>query len=213
MKKGILGKKLGMTQIFLPDGRLAPVTVVQAGPCVITQRKTVESDGYQAIQVGFEQLPENRAAKLINKPKTGHFKKAGVAPMRYVRELRLESIDGMEVSSVINADVFAPGDHVDVVGRSKGKGTQGPISRWGLGRGPMAHGSKYHRGQGSLSANSYPARVFKNKKMAGHTGSERITVQNLEVVRVDAERNLLIVRGAVPGARGSLVIIRDSIKA
>ncbi len=213
MKKAIVGKKLGMTQVFLPDGRIAPVTVVQAGPCTVTQLKTVDKDGYTAVQVGFDAIPENRVKKLVNKPEKGHFDKAGVAPTRALRELRLESVDGLSVGAVIKSDVFAAGDKIDVIGTSKGKGTLGPIQRWNMSRGPMAHGSKYHRGLGSMSANSDPSRVFKNKHMAGRTGHERVTIQDLEVVRVDAERDLILVRGAIPGPAGGLVIIRDSVKA
>ncbi len=213
MKKGILGKKLGMTQIFMADGRLCPVTVVQAGPCPVTQKKTVETDGYVAIQVGFDAYPENRVKKLTNAPQRGIFQKAGVAPQRHTRELRLESIEGYEVGKDILVSVFAAGEHVDVKGVSKGKGTQGPIKRWNQSRGPMAHGSKYHRGLGSMSANTDPARVFKNKKMAGRMGFEKTTVQNLEVVRVDEARNLLLLKGAVPGPKGGLLIVCDTVKA
>lgn len=213
MKKAILGRKLGMTQIFLKDGRVVPVTVVQAGPCTVVQKKTVEKDGYQAVQVGFDEMPENRAKKLLNKPKLGHFAKAGVKPMRVLREFRLEDTSGYEVGQEIKADAFGEGDVIDVVGKSKGKGTLGAIARWGLHRGPMAHGSKYHRGQGSMGANSDPSRVFKNKKMAGRKGNTRITIQNLTVVRVDAERNIILVKGALPGANGSLLVIRNAVKA
>jgi len=213
MKKAIIGRKMGMTQVFTPNGHLVPVTVVLAGPCTVVQKKTVESDGYAAVQVGFDVVPENRVKKLVNKPKLGHFKKAGVKPTRYLRELRLDVIDDLDVGGVIEVSVFEEGDKVDVIGTSRGKGTLGPIARWGLHRGPMAHGSKYHRGLGSMSANSYPGRVFKNKKMAGRTGNARTTVQNLEVVRVDAERNLLLIKGAVPGSMGSLVTVSNSIKA
>ena len=212
MKKAILGKKLGMTQIFSNDGHVVPVTVVEAGPCTVVQKKTVERDGYSSVQVGFLALEDNRAKKLKNKPELGHFEKAGVKPTRFLRELRLDDAENMEVGQVIKADVFAEGDKVDVIGKSKGKGFTGAITRWGLTRGPMAHGSKYHRGQGSMSANTNPSRVFKNKKMAGHKGSERVTVQNLEVVKVDAERNLVLIKGALPGANGSLVIIRNTVK-
>ena len=213
MKKAILGKKLGMTQVFASDGRVVPVTVVEAGPCTVVQKKTVQRDGYSSVQVGFMTLEENRAKKLKNKPELGHFAKAGVAPTRVLRELRLDDAEQMEVGQVIKADVFNEGDKVDVTGTSKGKGFTGAITRWGMTRGPMAHGSKYHRGQGSMGANTNPSRVFKNKKMAGHKGSQRVTVQKLEIVRVDAERNLLLIKGAVPGANGALIIIRDSVKA
>lgn len=213
MKKAILGTKVGMTQLFLEDGRVVPVTVVEAGPCTVVQKKTVERDGYSAIQVGFKTLSESRAKKLKNKPEQGHFKKAGVAATRYLREFRLEDAQNYEVGQLINVEVFAKGDAVDVTGTSKGHGYTGAILRWNQHTGPMAHGSKYHRGVGSLSANSDPSRVFKNKHMAGQWGHERVTVQNLEVVRVDGERNLLFVKGALPGPNGGLLMIRDSIKA
>ena len=213
MKKAILGTKVGMTQLFLEDGRVVPVTVVEAGPCTVVQKKTVERDGYSAIQVGFKTLPESRAKKLKNKPEQGHFKKAGVAATRYLRELRLDDADTYEVCQNIEVGVFAKGDSVDVTGTSKGHGYSSPIIRWNQHTGPMAHGSKYHRGVGSLSANSDPSRVFKNKHMAGQWGHERVTVQNLEVVRVDGERNLLFVKGALPGPNGGLLVIRDSVKA
>jgi len=212
MKKAILGKKIGMTQLFLADGRLAPVTVVEAGPCVVTQIKTKDSDGYEAVQVGFGELAEQRAKKLKNKPELGHFKKAGVAATRYLREFRFDDIAPYSVGDTIKCDVFAEGDRVDVTGISKGHGYTGVIQRWNQHTGPMAHGSKYHRGVGSLSANSTPSRVFKNKKMAGQYGGERVTVQNLEVIRVDGERNLIMIRGALPGATGCLLIIRDTVK-
>ena len=213
MKKAILGTKVGMTQLFLEDGRVVPVTVVEAGPCTVVQKKTVERDGYSAIQVGFKTLSESRAKKLKNKPEQGHFKKAGVAATRYLREFRLDDAQNYEVGQLINVDVFAKGDSVDVVGTSKGHGYTGAILRWNQHTGPMAHGSKYHRGVGSLSANSDPSRVFKNNHMSGQWGHERVTVQNLEVVRVDGERNLLFVKGALPGPNGGLLMIRDSVKA
>lgn len=212
MDKAILGTKIGMTQIFLADGRLMPVTVVQAGPCTVTQVKTKKSDGYEAVQVGFGELAEARAKKLKNKPELGHFEKAGVPAKRYLREFRLSDISSYKVGDEIKADVFAEGDKVDVVGTSKGRGFTGVVQRWNQHTGPMSHGSKYHRGVGSLSANSDPSRVFKNKRMPGQYGGERVTVQNLEVVKVDAERNLLMIKGAVPGANGALVIVRNSVK-
>ena len=212
MKKAILGKKIGMTQIFVDDGRLVPVTVVEAGPCTVTMVKTAETDGYEAVQVGFGELTEQRAKKLLNKPEQGHFAKAGVAPARHLREFRFEDISGYSVGDAIKCDVFAAGDKIDVIGTSKGHGYTGVIQRWNQHTGPMSHGSKYHRGVGSLSANSDPSRVFKNKKMAGQYGCERVTIQNLEVVKVDAERNLLMIKGAIPGANGSLVMVRDAIK-
>ena len=213
MKKAIVGKKVGMTQVFSPDGRLIPVTVIQAGPCTVVQKKTVENDGYAAVQVGFDTIPKHRVKKLVNKPQAGHFKKAGVAPTRKLREFRFEDSDAYEIGQVIKADVFAEGDKVDVTGISKGHGYTGTIRRWNQHTGPMAHGSKYHRGVGSLSANSDPSRVFKNKKMAGRYGGEKVTVQNLEIVRVDAERNLILIKGAVPGAKGCLLFIRNTVKA
>ena len=213
MKKAIVGKKIGMTQIFTDDGRLVPVTVVEAGPCKVVQKKTTESDGYDAVQVGFDTLAENRAKKLVNQPLTGHFKKAGVAPTRYLRELRLDNVAGLEVGNELTVSQFENGDKIDVSGISKGHGYTGAIQRWNQHTGPMAHGSKYHRGVGSLSANSDPSRVFKNKKMAGQYGGERVTIQNLEIVKVDAERNLIMIKGAIPGANGSLVMVRDAVKA
>ena len=212
MKKAIVGKKVGMTQVFTPDGRLIPVTVIQAGPCPVVQKKTVETDGYEAVQVGFDEIPENRVKKLVNKPEAGHFKKAGVAPCRKLREFRFEDAASYEVGQVIKCDVFAEGDKVDISGISKGHGFTGAIQRWNQHTGPMAHGSKYHRGVGSLSANSDPSRVFKNKHMSGHYGVEKVTIQNLSVVRVDAERNLLLVRGAVPGPNGGTLIVREAVK-
>ena len=212
MEKAILGKKIGMTQIFLQDGRLVPVTVVEAGPCPVTQVKTVQSDGYEAVQVGFGELAEERAKKLKNKPELGHFAKAGVPATRYLRELRLDDITSYKVGDQITCDVFVEGDHVDVTGTSKGHGFSGTIQRWNQHTGPMKHGSKYHRGVGSMGANSDPSRVFKNKHMPGQYGCERVTVQNLEIVKVDAERNLLMIKGAIPGANESLVTIRNAVK-
>ena len=209
MKKAILTTKVGMTQIFDEDGVLTPVTVLQAGPCVVTQVKTVENDGYAAVQVGFGDIRE----KLVNKPMKGHFAKAGVAPKRFVREFRLEDAESYAVGQEIKADVFAAGDKVDATAKSKGKGFQGAIKRHGQSRGPMAHGSKYHRHAGSNGSATTPGRVFKGKKMPGHMGAVRITVQNLEVVRVDAEQNLILVKGAVPGPKKSLVMIKESTKA
>ena len=212
MKKAIIGKKLGMTQIFLQDGRLVPVTVIQAGPCTVVQKKTIEKDGYEAVQMGFEEIPQNRVEKLVNKPQAGHFKKANVAPMRTLREFRLDDCASYEVGQVIKSDVFAEGDYVDISGISKGHGFSGAIYRWHQHTGPMAHGSKYHRGLGSMSANSDPSRVFKNKHMPGHYGVEKVTVQNITVVKVDAERSLLLVHGAVPGPKEGLLLIRNARK-
>ncbi|WP_455390924.1 50S ribosomal protein L3 [Frisingicoccus sp.] len=209
MKKAILTTKVGMTQIFNEDGVLTPVTVLQAGPCVVTQVKTVDNDGYSAVQVGFGDIRE----KLVNKPMKGHFAKAGVAPKRFVREFKLEDAESYTVGQEIKADVFAVGDKIDATAKSKGKGFQGAIKRHGQSRGPMTHGSKYHRHAGSNGSATTPGRVFKGKKMAGHMGAVRITVQNLEVVRVDAEQNLILVKGAVPGPKKSLVMIKESTRA
>ena len=209
MKKAILATKVGMTQIFNEDGVLTPVTVLQAGPCVVTQVKTVENDGYSAVQVGFGEKRE----KLVNKPMKGQFDKAGVSYKRYVREFRFENAEEYKVAQEIKADIFAAGDKVDATAISKGKGFQGAIKRHGQHRGPMAHGSKFHRHQGSNGACSDPSRVFKGKKMAGHMGNKKVTVQNLEIVKVDAENNLLLVKGAVPGPKKSLVTIKETVKS
>ena len=208
MKKAILGKKIGMTQMFRADGTMIPVTVIEAGPCPVIQKKTVGTDGYEAVQVGFGELRE----KLSNKPRTGHFAKAGVKPLRYMREFKLDDANSYQVGQVIKADLFTEGDKIDVRGVSKGKGFQGVIKRHNQHRGKMTHGSHYHRGVGSMSANSSPSRVFKHKNLPGHMGSETVTVQNLEVVRVDAERNLLLVKGAVPGPKGGLVSVTSTVK-
>ena len=209
MKKAILATKVGMTQIFNDEGVLVPVTVLQAGPCVVTQVKTVENDGYKAVQVGFVDKRE----KLVNKPQTGHFDKAGVSYKRYVRELRLENAEEYSVKDEIKADIFAAGDKVDATAISKGKGYQGAIKRHGQHRGPMAHGSKFHRHQGSNGSATTPGRVFKGKGMPGHMGHERVTVQNLAVVKVDAENNLILVKGAVPGPKKCLVTIKETVKS
>ena len=209
MKKAILATKVGMTQIFNEDGVLVPVTVLQAGPCVVTQVKTEENDGYKAVQVGFVDKRE----KLVSKPVKGHFDKAGVAYTRFVREFRLDNAEEYSVKDEIKADIFAAGDKIDATAVSKGKGFQGAIKRHGQSRGPMAHGSKYHRHAGSNGACSDPSKVFKGKKMPGHMGSKRVTVQNLEVVKVDAENNLILVKGAVPGPKKSLVTIKETVKA
>lgn len=213
MKKAILGKKLGMSQQFLPDGRLVPVTVIQAGPCTVVQKKTKEKDGYEAVQLSFDEYPENRVKKLVNRPQAGHFKKAGVSPARNLREFRLEDTATYEVGQTVSCSQFQPGDLVDVTGTSKGHGFTGVIYRWNQHTGPMAHGSKFHRGVGSMSANSDPSRVFKNKHMSGQYGVERVTVQNLEIVSVDAERNLLLIKGAVPGPKKGLLLVRNACKA
>ncbi len=208
MKKAILGKKIGMTQMFRTDGTMIPVTVIEAGPCPVVQKKTVGTDGYDAVQVGYSELRE----KLSNKPRTGHCAKAGVKPLRYMREFKLDDIASYEVGQIIKADAFAEGDKVDVRAKSKGKGFQGVIKRHNQHRSKMTHGSHYHRGVGSLSACSSPSRVFKSKKLPGHMGSENVTVQNLEIVRVDVERNLLLVKGAVPGPKGGLVALTSTVK-
>ena len=208
MKKAILATKVGMTQIFDENGALIPVTVLQAGPCVVTQVKTVENDGYEAVQVGFV----DKRDKLVSKPAKGHFDKAGVSYKRYVRELKLENAGEYSVKDEIKADVFAAGDRIDATAISKGKGFQGAIKRHGQHRGPMAHGSKFHRHQGSNGACSDPSKVFKGKGMPGHMGSKQITIQNLEIVRVDAENNLLLVKGAVPGPKKALVTVKETVK-
>ena len=207
MKKAILAKKVGMTQIFNEAGELVPVTVLQAGPCVVTQVKTTENDGYEAVQVGFEDIRE----KLVNKPVKGMFDKAGVSYKRYVREFKLEG--EYSVKDEIKVDVFEAGDKIDATAIAKGKGFQGAIKRHGQSRGPMAHGSKYHRHAGSNGACSSPSKVFKGKRMPGHMGGKKVTTQNLEIVRVDAEKNLLLVKGAVPGPQKALVTIKESVKA
>ena len=209
MKKAILITKVGMTQVFSEDGVLTPVTVLQAGPCVVTQVKTVENDGYSAVQVGFGDIRE----KLVNKPKKGHFAKAGVTAKRFLKEFRLEDAESYTLGQEIKADVFAAGDKVDATAKSKGKGFQGAIKKHGQSRGPMAHGSKYHRHAGSNGSATTPGRVFKGKHMPGHMGAVRVTVQNLEVVSVDAEKNLILVKGAVPGPKKSLVMLKESVKA
>ncbi|MDY5577313.1 MAG: 50S ribosomal protein L3 [Lachnospiraceae bacterium] len=209
MKKAILATKVGMTQIFNEDGALTPVTVLQAGPCVVTQVKTVANDGYSAVQVGFGDIRE----KLVNKPVKGHFDKAGVPYKRFVREFRFEDAENYSVKDEIKADIFAAGDKVDATAISKGKGFQGAIKRLGQSRGPMAHGSKFHRHQGSNGACSSPSKVFKGKGMPGHMGSKKITIQNLEIVRVDAENNLILVKGAVPGPKKAMVTIKETVKS
>lgn len=225
MKKAILATKVGMTQIFNEDGVLTPVTVLQAGPCVVTQVKTKENDGYSAVQVGFVDKKDKIVNKDANgkkevvhrhgvtKAEQGHFKKAGVTSKRYVREFKLEDAEAYQPGAEIKAGIFAAGDKVDASAVSKGKGFQGAIKRHGQSRGPMAHGSKFHRHAGSNGACSSPSKVFKGKKMPGHMGCKKITIQNLEVVRVDAENNLLLVKGAVPGPKKCLVTIRETVKA
>lgn len=209
MNKAIIGTKLGMSQVFTADGKVIPVTVVEAGPCPVVQLKTTEKDGYQAIQVAYGSIKD----KNVNKPVKGHFAVAKVTPMRHLREFGLADCSGYKVGDEIKCDVFTEGEKVDVTGTSKGKGFAGAVKRWNHHIGPKAHGSGYHRGVGSMSANSTPSRVFKNKKMSGHLGNERVTVQNLTVVKVDKERNLILIKGAVPGPKGSVVIVKNGVKA
>ena len=210
MKKFILGKKVGMTQVFDENGIVIPVTVIQAGPCAVVQKKTVENDGYTAVRLGYEEVPEKR----VNKPENGVFTKVNVTPRRYLREFRTDDVDSFEVGQeIIVADMFSSGDIIDVSGTSKGKVFQGVMRRFGSSRGPESHGSKYHRRVGSMGAGSSPGKVFKGKKLPGRMGRDRVTVQNLDVVRVDGERNLLLVKGAVPGPKGGLVIVREAVKS
>ena len=209
MKKAILGKKIGMTQIFDEKGRVIPVTVIEAGPCVVAQVKSVETDGYNAIQLGFGEIKD----KHINKPEKGHFAKAKLANKKHLREFRLDSIEGIKVGDELKADVFAEGDKIDVQGTSKGKGFQGVIKRHGQHRGPMGHGSMYHRRPGSMGSTSTPGRVFKGKKLPGHMGAKTITIQNLEVVSVDLDKNVILVKGSVPGAKGAILKIKSAVKA
>lgn len=209
MQKGLIGKKVGMTQLFDENGKVIPVTVVEAGPCVVVQKKTVEKDGYAAVQVGFGDVKVTR----VNKPLAGHFKKADVAPKKVLKEFRLADTDSLNVGDILKADVFAAGDRVDVVGTSKGKGTAGAIKRWNFGRLKESHGTgPVARHAGSLGACSDPSRVYKGKKLAGHLGAERVTIQNLDVVKVDADNNLIAVKGAIPGPRGGIVVLADTVK-
>ena len=207
MKKAIIAKKVGMTQIFSPEGVIVPVTVLQAGPCAVTQVKTVETDGYNAIQLAFGEIKE----KNVTKPLKGHFEKANTAPLRRLKEFKLED-SALNLGDIVKADVFEEGDKVDIHGVSKGKGFQGVIKRYGQHRGPMAHGSKYHRAVGSNGASSDPSRVFKGKKLPGHMGNVSCTIQNISVVKVDAENNMILIKGAVPGSNGSVVYITDAVK-
>ncbi|MDF2872783.1 MAG: ribosomal protein [Anaerocolumna sp.] len=209
MKKAILATKVGMTQIFNENGSLIPVTVLQAGPCVVTQVKTVENDGYAAVQVGYGDIRE----VLVNKPRKGHFAKAGVANKKHLKEFKFENAADYTVGQEIKADIFAEGDKIDATAKSKGKGFQGAIKRYGQSRGPMAHGSKFHRHAGSNGAATTPGRVFKGKHMPGHMGHVKVTVQNLEVVRIDADKNIILVKGAVPGPKKSLVMLKNTVKA
>ena len=210
MQKGIIGKKMGMTQIFDENGKVVPVTVVEAGPCTVVQKKTVESDGYVAVQLGYGDI----SAKKVSKPAKGHFDKADVAPKRTLREFRLDDISAMNVGDILKADVFAVGDRIDVVGTSKGKGYAGAIKRWNQHRLRESHGTgPVARHAGSMGSCSTPSRVFKGKRLPGHLGAERVTIQNLKVVKVDAENNLIAIKGAIPGKKGSVVCISDSVKA
>ena len=209
MKKAILGTKIGMTQIFGEGGKVIPVTVIMAGPCTVVQKKTVETDGYNAVQVGYGEIKEQK----VNKPLKGHFAKANTANKKYLREFRLEDIDSLNVGDEIKVDAFEAGEKVDVSGISKGHGFAGPMKRWNLHRGPMSHGSHSQRVSGSMGMCSYPGRVFKGKKLPGHFGVDKVTLQNLEIVKVDADENLILVKGAVPGVKGGLITIRNAVKA
>ena len=209
MKKGIIGRKVGMTQIFDEKGNVIPVTVIEAGPCTVAQVKTVETDGYDAVQLGFGEVKD----KHINKPEKGHFAKSGLEAKKHLREFRLESVENVKVGDEIKADVFTAGEKVDVQGTSKGKGFQGVIKRHGQHRGPMGHGSMYHRRPGSMGSTSTPGRVFKGKKLPGHMGNVTVTIQNLKVVRVDLDKNCILVKGSVPGNKGAILKIKDATKA
>ena len=209
MKKAIIAKKIGMTQVFAEDGRLVPVTVLEAGPCAVIQKKTVENDGYEAVQVGFADQRE----KLANKPKKGHFAKAGVSLKKFVKEFRFENSAEYEIGAEIKADIFAAGDKVDVSGVSKGKGYASTIKRYNAQRGPMGHGSKSHRVTGSMGSSATPSNVKKGKRMPGHMGAVNVTLQNVQIVRADADKNLILIKGAVPGAKGAILVIKESVKA
>ena len=209
MKKALIGKKIGMTQIFDEKGKVIPVTAIEVGPCTVVQIKTVEQDGYQAVQLGFGDVKESK----LNKPELGKFAKSKITPKKYLREVRLDSIEGIKVGDELKADVFAAGDKVDIQGTSKGKGFQGVIKRHGQHRGPMGHGSMYHRRPGSMGPTSTPGRVFPGKRLPGHMGVETVTIQNLEVVKVDLDKNIILVKGSVPGAKNSILKIKSSVKA
>ena len=209
MKKGLIGKKIGMTQIFNEEGKVIPVTVIEAGPCVVSQVKTEETDGYNSIQLGFGAIKESK----VNKPERGHFTKANIAPARYLREFRVDSIEDVKVGDELKADIFMAGDKIDIQGTSKGKGFQGVIKRHGQHRGPMGHGSMYHRRPGSMGSTSTPGRVFKGKKLPGHMGHVTVTIQNLDVVKVDMDKNVILVKGSVPGAKGAILKIKSAVKA
>ena len=209
MKKGIIGRKIGMTQIFDEKGNVIPVTVIEAGPCVVAQVKTVETDGYNAVQLGFGDVKD----KHINKPEAGHFAKAKLANKKHLREFKVDNVENYKVGDEVKADVFAAGEKIDVQGTSKGKGFQGVIKRHGQHRGPMGHGSMYHRRPGSMGPTSTPGRVFPGKKLPGHMGNVTVTIQNLEVIKVDLDKNVILVKGSVPGAKGSILKIKSSVKA
>ena len=209
MNKGLIGKKVGMTQIFDETGKVIPVTVIEAGPCVVAQVKTEETDGYTAVQLGYGDIKE----KKLNKPAKGHFTKVNVTPKKHLREFRLDSVEGLTVGQELKADVFAVGDKLDIQGTSKGKGFQGVIKRHGQHRGPMGHGSMYHRRPGSMGSTSTPGRVFKGKKLPGHMGVETVTIQNLEVVKVDLDKNVILVKGSVPGNKGAILKLKSSVKS
>ena len=209
MKKAIIGRKVGMTQIFDEKGNVIPVTVIEAGPCSVVQVKTVETDGYDAVQLGFGSVKENK----LNKPEKGHFTKVKVTPVKHLREFRLSDVSNVKVGDEIKADVFTAGETVDIQGTTKGKGFQGVIKRHGQSRGPMGHGSMYHRRPGSMGSTSTPGRVFKGKNLPGHMGMETVTIQNLEVVRVDLDKNIILVKGSVPGNKGAILKIRNSVKS
>ena len=209
MKKGLIGKKIGMTQIFDEAGKVIPVTVIEAGPCVVAQVKTDDTDGYTAIQLGFGDIKE----KKLNKPTKGHFTKVNVTPKKHLREFRLDSVEGYTVGQELKADVFTAGDKLDIQGTSKGKGFQGVIKRHGQSRGPMGHGSMYHRRPGSMGPTSTPGRVFKGKKLPGHMGAQTITIQNLEVIKVDLDKNVILVKGSVPGIKGAILKLKSSVKS
>ena len=208
MNKGIIGKKLGMTQIFDEKGRVIPVTVIEAGPCVVAQVKTVETDGYNAVQLGFGDVKPSK----INKPEAGHFAKANLTAKKHLREFRLDDISNVKVGDEVKADIFAEGETVDIQGTTKGKEFQGVIKRHGQSRGPMGHGSMYHRRPGSMGSTSTPGRVFKGKKLPGHMGVQKVTIQNLDVVRVDMDKNVILVKGSVPGVKGAILKIKSSVK-
>ena len=209
MKKTIIGKKIGMTQIFDEEGKVIPVTVIEAGPCVVAQVKSVETDGYNAIQLGFGEVKESK----VNRPEKGHFAKANIAAKKHLREFRVDEVENYKVGDEIKADTFEKGDKIDVQGTSKGKGFQGVIKRHGQSRGPMGHGSMYHRRPGSMGPTSTPGRVFKGKKLPGHMGAQTITIQNLDVVAVDMDKNVILVKGSVPGVKGAILKIKTSVKA